>query len=165
MIPTERIFLGLGSNLNHPQEQLKSAIRQLSGAWGITLIRQSAFYCSKPWGGVKQADFVNAVIEIEFDAQPLDLLDRLHMIENNMGRQKLRRWAERKIDLDILAFGSRVIDSTRLQIPHLHIAQRAFVWVPWLEIAPEFELPGQGELKQITQNFTKDPSLKLLSTQ
>jgi 2-amino-4-hydroxy-6-hydroxymethyldihydropteridine diphosphokinase len=105
------------------------------------VIKLSSFYCTEPIGYTKQEDFVNLVAEIETSLSPIALLARCHVIEDALGRSRLVRWGPRTIDLDILLYGSQVINDAELTIPHPMMAKRAFVLVPLFEIAPNIVHP------------------------
>lgn len=137
-------FVGVGSNLNNPVEQVQAAIRQLQKDPAIQLLKQSELYYSKPWGGIDdQPDFVNAVIEIKTALAPIALLQLLQAYEAKQGRQRDgEQWGPRIIDLDILLYGNEVIDTPELTVPHLHMCGRHFVLNPLYEIAPDLILPN-----------------------
>ena len=138
----ERVYIGLGSNLATPLEQLRSALAALAALPQTDLIAQSSFYCSDPLGPADQPRYVNAVAALDTDLSPLPLLDALQTIEIEQGRtRKAERWGPRTLDLDILLFGERQLDEPRLTVPHYHMHARAFVLYPLAEIAPQLHLP------------------------
>ncbi|WP_338800019.1 2-amino-4-hydroxy-6-hydroxymethyldihydropteridine diphosphokinase [Pseudomonas sp. RSB 5.4] len=132
----ERIYIGLGSNLADPAEQLRSALNALGQLPQTALAGVSAFYQSDSLLP-GQPRYTNAVAALDSDLAPLDLLDALQAIENDQGRERLERWGPRTLDLDILLFGDRLIDEPRLKVPHYQIQERAFVLYPLAELAPE----------------------------
>ena len=99
--------------------------------------RVSSFYCTEPVGYPNQEDFVNAVVELETDLSPLALLAACHVVEDTLGRNRLVHWGPRTIDLDILLYGDKIIDTAELSIPHPLMSTRGFVLVPLCEIAPQ----------------------------
>ena len=131
----ERIYIGLGSNLADPAEQLRSALNALGQLPQTSLAGVSAFYQSDSLLP-GQPRYTNAVAALDSDLAPLDLLDALQAIENDQGRERLERWGPRTLDLDILLFGDRLIDQPRLKVPHYQIQERAFVLYPLAELAP-----------------------------
>ena len=131
----ERIYIGLGSNLADPAEQLRSALNALGQLPQTSLAGVSAFYQSDSLLP-GQPRYTNAVAALDSDLAPLDLLDALQTIENDQGRERLERWGPRTLDLDILLFGDRLIDQPRLKVPHYQIQERAFVLYPLAELAP-----------------------------
>lgn len=133
----ERAYIGLGSNLADPQQQLRGALRALAELPQTRLVAVSSLYASDPLGPADQPRYVNAVAALDTDLQPLDLLDALQRIELAQGRErKAERWGPRTLDLDILLFGERLIDEPRLKVPHYHMQARPFVLYPLAEIAP-----------------------------
>ncbi|MFJ2460474.1 2-amino-4-hydroxy-6-hydroxymethyldihydropteridine diphosphokinase [Pseudomonas neuropathica] len=132
----ERIYIGMGSNLADPAEQLRSAVEALGQLPQTTLAGVSAFYQSDSLLP-GQPRYTNAVAALDSDLAPLDLLDALQAIENDQGRERLERWGPRTLDLDILLFGDRLIDEPRLKVPHYQIQERAFVLYPLAELAPQ----------------------------
>lgn len=133
----ERVYIGLGSNLSEPRQQLRSAIEALAKLADSRLSAVSSLYLSDPLGPADQPRYNNAVVALDTSKAPLALLDALQAIEQIHGRErKAERWGPRTLDLDILLFGERLIDVPRLQVPHYHLHARAFVLYPLSEIAP-----------------------------
>ena len=131
----ERVYIGMGSNLAAPAEQLRSAVQALAQLPDSRLIGVSAFYQSDSLLP-GQPRYTNAVAAIETAMAPLDLLDALQAIEIDQGRERHERWGPRTLDLDILLFGDRLIDEPRLKVPHYHMQARPFVLYPLTELAP-----------------------------
>jgi 2-amino-4-hydroxy-6-hydroxymethyldihydropteridine diphosphokinase len=131
----ERIYIGMGSNLAEPAEQLRSAVQALAQLPDTQLAGVSAFYQSDSLLP-GQPRYTNAVAALDSRLAPLDLLDALQAIETGQGRERLERWGPRTLDLDILLFGDRLIDELRLKVPHYHMHARAFVLYPLAELAP-----------------------------
>lgn len=131
----ERIYIGMGSNLADPAEQLRSAIDALAQLPQTELVGVSAFYQSDSLLP-GQPRYTNAVAALDSTLPPLELLDALQAIENGQGRERLERWGPRTLDLDIVLFGDRLIDEPRLKVPHYHLQERAFVLYPLAELAP-----------------------------
>lgn len=131
----ERIYIGMGSNLADPAEQLRSAIAALGQLPQTSIVGVSAFYQSDSLLP-GQPRYTNAVAALDSALAPLDLLDALQAIENDQGRERLQRWGPRTLDLDILLFGDRLIDEPRLKVPHYQMQERAFVLYPLAELAP-----------------------------
>jgi 2-amino-4-hydroxy-6-hydroxymethyldihydropteridine diphosphokinase len=139
-------FIGLGSNLDEPQRQVLSALRELGELPDSRLIRRSPLYRSAPLGPPGQADYINAVAMLETALGAVALLNELQAIEQRHGRVRGTRWGPRTLDLDLLLYGDQRIDSERLQVPHPRICERAFVLVPLHDVAPDLILPGLGPL-------------------
>ncbi|MDD2100616.1 2-amino-4-hydroxy-6-hydroxymethyldihydropteridine diphosphokinase [Pseudomonas sp. YuFO20] len=131
----ERIYIGMGSNLADPAEQLRSAIEALAQLPQSQLVGVSAFYQSDSLLP-GQPRYTNAVAALDSALAPLELLDALQSIETGQGRERLERWGPRTLDLDILLFGDRLIDEPRLKVPHYHMQERAFVLYPLAELTP-----------------------------
>ena len=145
----ERIYIGMGSNLAAPQQQLRSAVEALAKLPGTQLAGVSAFYQSDSLLP-GQPRYTNAVAALDSDLAPLDLLDALQAIENDQGRERLERWGPRTLDLDILLFGDRLIDEPRLKVPHYQMHVRAFVLYPLAELAPgTLQLPDERRLSDL----------------
>ncbi|MCP1452450.1 2-amino-4-hydroxy-6-hydroxymethyldihydropteridine diphosphokinase [Pseudomonas kilonensis] len=139
----ERIYIGMGSNLAEPAEQLRSAVQALAQLPDTQLVGVSAFYQSDSLLP-GQPRYTNAVAALDSRLAPLDLLDALQAIETGQGRERLERWGPRTLDLDILLFGDRLIDEPRLKVPHYHMQARAFVLYPLAELAPADLLLADG---------------------
>ncbi|MBC3777817.1 2-amino-4-hydroxy-6-hydroxymethyldihydropteridine diphosphokinase [Pseudomonas sp. SWRI99] len=132
----ERIYIGMGSNLADPAEQLRSAIAALGQLPQTTFAGVSAFYQSDSLLP-GQPRYTNAVAALDSSLAPIELLDALQAIENDQGRERMERWGPRTLDLDILLFGDRLIDEPRLKVPHYQMQERAFVLYPLAELAPQ----------------------------
>jgi len=131
------IYVALGSNLNQPAERLTETLGRMRGT-GLALRQLSNYWRTAPWGPTPQPDFVNAVCEIETDLQPEELLRLLLTVETDMGRERHERWGPRVIDLDLLTYGQGRVETPELTLPHPRLSERAFVLLPWAEIAPDF---------------------------
>lgn len=148
-----KVYIALGSNLEHPQAQLTAALQALNKLYDSRLTAVSSFYQSKPLGPQDQPDYVNAVACLETSLAPLALLDELQRIEHEQGRVRLRRWGERTLDLDILLYADHIIQSERLTVPHYDMHQREFVIIPLVEIAPHLVLPNGQSIQTLAQKF------------
>ncbi|WP_395600615.1 2-amino-4-hydroxy-6-hydroxymethyldihydropteridine diphosphokinase [Pseudomonas sp. B19125] len=145
----KRVYIGMGSNLAAPDQQLRSAVEALAQLPGTALVGVSAFYQSDSLLP-GQPRYTNAVAALDSDLAPLDLLDALQTIENDQGRERLERWGPRTLDLDILLFGDRLIDTPRLKVPHYQMHLRAFVLYPLAELAPaDLQLPNGQTLSDL----------------
>lgn len=142
-----RCYIALGSNLNCPEIQVKTALRSIEHLPDVTLVRHSSLYQSPPLGPQDQPDYVNAVAEIITLLEPETLLDQLQLIEAAQGRERSVHWGARTIDLDILLYGNHEVNSERLTIPHPGMRERNFVVYPLYEIAPGLQLPDGTSLK------------------
>ena len=131
----ERIYIGMGSNLAAPADQLRSAVQALTQLPDSRFVAVSAFYQSDSLLP-GQPRYTNAVAAIDSTLAPLDLLDALQAIELDQGRERHERWGPRTLDLDILLFGDQLIEEPRLKVPHYHMHARPFVLYPLAELAP-----------------------------
>ncbi|MDY6806234.1 MAG: 2-amino-4-hydroxy-6-hydroxymethyldihydropteridine diphosphokinase [Cyanobacteriota bacterium] len=138
------VAIALGSNLGNSQATLELAIDLLDRAPGITVKTRSSWYETAPIGP-SQPDYLNGCAILEVEREPHSLLGILLDIEREFGRVRLQRWGPRTLDLDLLLFGSLILETPELQIPHPRMRERAFVLVPLAEIAPEWIEPVSGE--------------------
>ncbi|WP_319381876.1 2-amino-4-hydroxy-6-hydroxymethyldihydropteridine diphosphokinase [Thiomicrorhabdus sp.] len=144
-----RVYIGLGSNLDHPVGQLQEALNALRHLPDTRVQAVSSFYGSTPLGPQDQPDFINAVAELRTALSPEALLDALQAIETHQGRIKKRHWGERLIDLDILLYDELNFAGERLTIPHPQLALRDFVLVPLHELDSELNVPGCGSIQSL----------------
>ncbi|MFH1087487.1 MAG: 2-amino-4-hydroxy-6-hydroxymethyldihydropteridine diphosphokinase [Chloroflexota bacterium] len=135
-----RAFLGLGSNLGDRREHLSEALRLLSQA--VTLCRISSVYETEPAGYREQPLFLNCVAEVSTGLGPTQLLALTREIETRLGRKRSFPNAPRTIDIDILTYGRKSIQTAELTVPHPRLAERGFVLVPLAEIAPRLRPAG-----------------------
>lgn len=151
-----RVFIGLGSNLENPSEQIKTAVKDMELMPNTKLVACSSLYKSPPMGPQDQPDYINAVIELQTELAPHQLLDCLQKIEQQHGRIRKRHWGERTLDLDILVYGQQVLKDERLTVPHPGVAERAFVIYPLAEIDKQLMIPGFGQTQQLTEQCPRD---------
>ena len=154
-------YIGLGSNLKGPKEQIEKALWTLSEAKETVLLSASSFYQSKPLLDMPGPNYLNVVCKIETDLSALDLLNFCQEIEENQHRVRKIKWDSRTIDLDILLYGDQVLLSKRLTIPHPEMIKRAFVLLPLFEIEPELKLPLLGPLKDLLERIKTSDVEKL----
>ncbi|MFM7856882.1 MAG: 2-amino-4-hydroxy-6-hydroxymethyldihydropteridine diphosphokinase [Flammeovirgaceae bacterium] len=134
------VFILLGSNLGDKAALLTEATTTLEAQVG-TVLQASAVYQTAAWGNQQQPDFLNQVLRLSTSLTPHVLLEKILLIEEQMGRKRTGRWAARTIDIDLLYYGQEVIDSPNLTLPHPAIADRKFTLIPLAEIAPDFVHP------------------------
>lgn len=151
-------FIGLGSNLDNPAQRLISALSALQRMPGMTLLHHSRLFSSAPIGPQDQPDYVNAVACVAFTGLPHTLLHTLQALELAAGRERIRHWGERTLDLDILLIDDQQIDTPDLQVPHPQMIHRAFVLYPLLEICPAALLPDGTSLSSFLEQV-KDQRL------
>ena len=150
----ERVYLGLGSSEGDRVELLRAAVAGLRASAGITVVSASRLYETEPWESEpgrtvgERRWHLNCVLAVETELDPRALLERVHAIENALGRARpagtpeTRRFAPRTVDIDILFYGERVVSvPDELHIPHLLLHERAFVLRPLVEVAPDLRHP------------------------
>ena len=142
--PQVEVFISLGGNIGDPSVTIVDALTNLSKQQGVVVTTCSPFYKTPPWGKTDQAEFINACARLTTTLTPQALLETCLAVETSMGRVREERWGPRIIDIDILTYGDQTIADDNLSIPHPLIAQRAFVLVPLLDIAPDFSLHGKS---------------------
>lgn len=149
-MPWYPAYVGLGSNLDDPAAQVRSAFAGLATLPETRLVRQSSLYGSRPMGPVPQPDFINAVAGLLTGLEAGDFFEQLRALERRLGRLPPReRWGPRRIDLDLLVFAQLRIDTAVLQVPHPGIVERNFVLYPLAEVAPELPVPGCGRIADL----------------
>jgi 2-amino-4-hydroxy-6-hydroxymethyldihydropteridine diphosphokinase len=142
-------YLGLGSNLGDRLANLQDAVDLLVREPGLRVAASSRVWETAPVGGPPQPDYLNAVLRIETDRSPSELLDACRRVESSLGRVRLERWGPRTIDVDLLLYDEATVDEPDLVVPHPRIAERAFVILPLLELEPDPALPDGRRLKDV----------------
>ena len=131
-------YIALGSNLGDRRGILTGAIAALAGTGGVVVRKVSSFYETEPVGGPPgQGMFFNAAAVLETTRDPFGLLHVLREIEEEFGRTRAVHWGERTLDLDLLLFADRIVDTPELTIPHPRLTERRFVLEPLAEVAPD----------------------------
>ncbi len=137
------VAIGLGSNLGDRRKLLREAVR------GLDVVGEqvgvSSLYETEPVGFREQPRFLNAVVLLETNSDPLSLMQVLAALERRAGRERPFPNAPRTLDLDLLLYGEDVIETPQLVVPHPRMHERAFVLVPLAEVAPHFVHPGSGK--------------------
>lgn len=136
-----RCFIAFGGNLGRVEETFAAARARLGETEGVRLIRGSSLFRSSPVGEHSGGEFLNAAAEIETELEPLQLLDRLQAIESDLGRTREVHWGPRTLDLDLILYGSEVLELPRLRVPHPACWYRRFVLDPLVEIAADVVHP------------------------
>lgn len=164
MTVPDRVFLGLGSNMGRRGARLRRAARAIAALPGTRTRRVSSVYETSPVGP-RQADYLNAVLEITTALAPGALLRALKKVERVLGRRRRGRWRPREIDIDILFYGRRRVRAPGLIVPHPRWKERRFVLDPLAEIAPRFRDPESGRtVAAIRAKLTApDQRIKLVS--
>lgn len=142
--PPLRAYLGLGSNVGDKRAAIAQAVERLGAVAGITVVARSHDYRTPPWGDTDQDWFVNACVAVDTTLSPLALLDACLAVERAMGRERIRKWGPRNIDIDVLDYAGLTVRGDRLVLPHPLMLERAFVLLPLAEIAPGLHIAGHG---------------------
>ncbi|MGX4762709.1 2-amino-4-hydroxy-6-hydroxymethyldihydropteridine diphosphokinase [Corynebacterium minutissimum] len=133
-----RAVLSIGSNM----EDRRALLQTVFDEFVDETIAASPVYATPPWGVTDQGDFLNAVLIVEVDCTPLELLRRGQKLEEAAERVRVRHWGPRTLDVDIVQIDGVTSDDPELTLPHPYADQRAFVLVPWLAADPDAELNG-----------------------
>jgi 2-amino-4-hydroxy-6-hydroxymethyldihydropteridine diphosphokinase len=140
---TAAVVLALGSNLGDRAAHLQEGLTMLCGN-GLACRSVSAIYQTAPVGGPQQDDYYNAVLLADTSLTAVEILDRCRAAEDAAGRVRTVRWGPRTLDVDVICYDDQVSADPELTLPHPRAHERAFVLVPWLEVAPGARLPGVG---------------------
>lgn len=155
-------YIGIGSNMQNPIQQIKRAYAEINEIEGTTLTKASSFYVTSPIGFLAQSDFINAVIAISTSLTPQQLLKALLDIEAKHHRLRINRNGPRTLDLDILLFDQQQLSSPALTLPHPRAHLRAFVLHPLFEIAPHLLIPGQSAIRSLLESVADQQIRRLL---
>jgi 2-amino-4-hydroxy-6-hydroxymethyldihydropteridine diphosphokinase len=151
-VETRLAYIGIGSNLDDPEQQVRGAIDALRRLPRSTFVGASRLYRTAPWGRADQPAFVNAAASVSTALAPRELLDALLAIERAHGRTRDgERWGPRVIDLDILVYGDATLDEPGLRVPHPRLAERAFALLPLADLDPDLEIPGLGSVRRLAE--------------
>lgn len=150
-------YIAIGSNLLNPLDQVITAFDEIGNMPKSVLIKKSSCYSSLPSGYKDQPDFINAVVLIETELSPHELLSELQTIEYLHKRERSFPNAPRTLDLDILLFGDIRLNSPELTIPHPRMHERAFVIFPLQEIDGNITIPLIGDIAKIANEL--DPKI------
>lgn len=162
-----RVFLSLGSNLGDRLSNIQQAVSSLSMSEHIKIIKTSSFYETEPWGNKNQDWFINACIAIDTDFTCEELLKYCQNIEAQLGRIRKanEKWSQRVIDIDILMYDDKIINSSNLTIPHPLMHLRAFVLVPMLEVKADLVHPiFNKEISELYDELTNPEDVFLYGT-
>jgi 2-amino-4-hydroxy-6-hydroxymethyldihydropteridine diphosphokinase len=143
-----RAAIGLGSNLGDRSRHVGDAVAALAETG--SLVRVSSLYETAPIGGPKQKSYLNAVVVVDTDLLPRQLLERCLEIEQEHGRERREKWGPRTLDLDVLLYGTETVDQADLKVPHPRMTERRFVLEPLLEAWPDAVLPNGTALTEFS---------------
>ncbi len=150
----EKLILIIGGNLGDRLALIQKATVKLCEKFGF-FTESSSIFETEAWGGQSSGNYLNQVLIFQTDQKPKEILELIWEIENECGRERVEKWGNRTMDIDILYLGKRVIDEKDLKIPHPHISERKFVLIPLAEIISEFVHPVFGKTQaQMLQSCT-----------
>ena len=157
-------YIGIGSNVGNKTHQCERAISEILKFDSHKLLTKSSFFKTKPIGYTSQDWFVNGVIKIETDLEPMNLLRVLKTIESQLGRTETFQWGPRTIDLDILLFDDREMGTEELQIPHPLLHERQFVLIPLVEIDRDLVHPVlRKTVGELLEGIKEDQGVEIIS--
>lgn len=142
-----RAVLSIGSNMEDRKALLETVFREFASE----TVAASPIYSTPPWGVEDQDEFLNAVLIVDVECSPLELLRRGQALEDAAERVRVRTWGPRTLDVDIVAIEGFRSEDPGLTVPHPYAAQRAFVLVPWLAADPAATLSGVPVTELIAQ--------------
>lgn len=157
----ENVFIGLGSNIGQKALNIKKAIKLIGEDISGVCLKCSSLFSSPPWGVEDQEEFVNSVILIKTDLSAKELLAKLLLIEEKMGRIREKKWGPRIIDLDIIFYGSKIIKEEGLNVPHPYMHVRAFVLKPMAQLNDDFIHPEINKSIKELMNEIKEEAEKV----
>jgi|TARA_B110001469_G_C9439886_1_gene222883 2-amino-4-hydroxy-6-hydroxymethyldihydropteridine diphosphokinase len=155
------IFIALGSNLENPKEQVKKGILSIKKIEGVRILNESNLYETPPVGILDQPNFVNAVIKINSNLGPYEILNELLNIENIAGRVRIDKNGPRTLDLDILLFNNLILNEKKLTIPHPRMHERLFVLMPLKDIDEAIVIPNHGAIIDIINKLTPENIIRI----
>ncbi len=140
-----RVFIGIGSNVGDRAANIAAALGRVGELPRTRVLKISSLIETEPVGQTNQGKFLNGAAELDTGLDPADLLCELQQIEDKLGRVRTEHWGPRTIDLDVLLYDDRVIDTPELKVPHPLMEGREFVLMPLAEIAPDVVHPTTGK--------------------
>jgi 2-amino-4-hydroxy-6-hydroxymethyldihydropteridine diphosphokinase len=158
-------FLALGSNLGERLDHLQRAVDLLDDDARTRVDAVSSVYETEPVGGPEQGPYLNLAVRVATRRSPSSLLRLAHRVEAVLGRVREERWGPRTIDVDVLLYGERIVRTRRLEVPHPRLAERAFVLVPLIEVAPGLRLPGGTSAAAALARLAPVTGVSMIGTQ
>jgi len=134
------VYLLLGANLGKRFDQIQSAFDKVEKQVG-KVIQHSSIYETAAWGVEDEPSYLNQVLHVETRLKPLEVLEKINLIESQLGRTRNLKWESRLIDIDILFYEDLCIESPKLTVPHPYLHLRKFTLIPLTEIAPKLIHP------------------------
>lgn len=158
------IFLGLGSNLGNRENNIKASLHFLQKN-GVMIQELSSVYETDAWGNPNQESYLNMVVGVETELSVEQLLATCLVAEKEAGRVRLEKWGPRIIDIDIILYENKIINSDNLIVPHPLFAERKFVLIPLAEIAPNLVDPiSKKSIVELLQQCPDKLEVKFYST-
>ena len=154
-----KVYVAFGSNMGEKETYINNAIQDLKNSIYFRNIEISDFFCSSPYGGVEQDDFINGIIGMDTMLEPYELLEVLHELEAKANRVREQHWGPRTLDLDIIFYDDLVLDEKELQIPHRDMVNRDFVLIPLAQLAGFKRHPV---LKKTVEELAKELSKRYI---
>ena len=153
------VLLALGGNVGDVEQTLREAVEELGRIPGIRVLKTSALVKSAPDGGPPQPDYLNAVVRIESEMSPRELLGACHGLEIVHDRERTEANGPRTLDIDIVDFDGAVGETPDLTLPHPRAKGRAFVLVPWAHLEPDAQRPGVGPIAELARAMAQSVTL------
>ena len=148
-----KVYVALGSNLGDREAHLIQGAKDIEELQDCSGLVMSSLYETEPMGPQDQPDYLNSVCSFDCELEPLDLMREMKLIERQHGRvQSTERWRARPLDLDIILFGDRSLNTEELVIPHPGLAKRSFVLWPLAELNEALSIPGFGSIQQLMES-------------
>ncbi len=135
------VILSIGSNLGNRIEFLKSSIKNLEILKDVVIVKVSDVYKTEPIGVSKQSNYFNSIVYLKTDLSPNDLLSEINEIEKMYKRERIIKWGPRTLDIDIIDYDNKIINTEQLTLPHPRMHKRRFVLIPMTEIDPYYIHP------------------------
>ena len=154
-----KVYIAFGSNMGEKETYINNAIQDLKNSIYFRNIEISDFFCSSPYGGVEQDNFINGIIGMDTMLEPYELLEVLHELEAKANRVREQHWGPRTLDLDIIFYDDLVLDEKELQIPHRDMVNRDFVLIPLAQLAGFKRHPV---LKKTVEELAKELSKRYI---
>lgn len=155
------VIISIGSNLGNRKDYLQFAVDKISSLPKTLLTKVSSIYETLPQGFTDQPNFFNAILEIDTDLTPPELLTEIRQIELAANRERLVRNGPRTLDIDVISFANQQITGPELEVPHPRAQLRQFVLLPWLEVDPTAQLVGLGSVKELSDALADQGVVRL----
>jgi len=160
--PIRQVILSLGSNLGDREANLQGAVDALRDTPDVVVVDVSPVYETEPVDGPDDSGpYLNIVLLADTTLNVDTLLDRAHAVEQAFGRERSVPGAPRTLDVDLITYGTKTIESEELTVPHPRAHERAFVLAPWLDIEPNAVLPGVGPVAELLTHVSTEGITKL----